>query len=65
MLMPGDLSHNTARRSGSGYGSGLSRRALTTLKMAVLAPIPMANEAMITAVVIEPLFRVRRAYRRS
>ena len=41
MLMPGDRSHSTARRSGSGYGSGFSSSALTTLKIAVLAPMPM------------------------
>jgi len=47
--MPGDRSHSTASRSGSGYGSGLSSSALTTLKIAVLAPMPMARDAMITA----------------
>ena len=49
MLMPGDRSHSTASRSGSGYGSGLSSSALTTLKMAVLAPMPMASETTITS----------------
>ena len=34
MLMPGDRSHSTASRSGSGYGSGFSSSALTTLKIA-------------------------------
>ena len=50
MLMPGDRSHSTARRSGSGYGSGFSSSALTTLKIAVLAPMPMPSEATITNV---------------
>ena len=50
MLIPGDRSHRIARRSGSGYGSGLSRSALTTLKIAVLAPMPIASEATITKV---------------
>ena len=50
MLMPGDRSQSTARRSGSGYGSGFSSSALTTLKIAVLAPMPMASEATITKV---------------
>jgi hypothetical protein len=49
MLMPGDRSHRTARRSGSGYGSGFRSSALTTLKMAVLAPMPMASDAMMTS----------------
>ena len=43
MLMPGDRSHRTASRSGSGYGSGFSSSALTTLKIAVLAPMPIAE----------------------
>jgi hypothetical protein len=30
-------------RSGSGYGSGRSTTALTTLKMAVVAPMPSAS----------------------
>ena len=47
MLMPGDRSHNTVNRSGSGYGSGLSKSALTTLKTAVFAPIPIASDATI------------------
>jgi hypothetical protein len=50
MLIPGERSHNTASRSGSGYGSGFSSSALTTLKMAVLAPMPIASEATMTNV---------------
>jgi hypothetical protein len=38
------------RRSGSGYGNGLSRRASATLKTAVLAPIPTASESTMTSV---------------
>ena len=34
---------NCTRRSGSGYGSGRSMTALTTLKMAALAPMPSAS----------------------
>ena len=44
MLMPGDRSHSTASRSGSGYRSGLSSSALTTLKMAVLAPMAITSD---------------------
>ena len=47
--MPGERSHSTASRSGSGYGSGSSNSALTTLKIALLAPMPMASEPTITA----------------
>ena len=36
--------------SGVGYGSGFSSSALTTLKIAVLAPMPMASEATMTSV---------------
>ena len=50
MLMPGDRSHSTASRSGSGYGSGFSSSALTTLKIAVLAPMPIASDATMTSV---------------
>ena len=50
MLIPGDRSHSTASRSGSGYGSGFSSSALTTLKIAVLAPMPIASDATMTNV---------------
>ena len=36
-------------RSGAGNGSGRSRTALTTEKMAVLAPMPSASATMATA----------------
>jgi CheY-like chemotaxis protein len=39
-----------ARRSGSRKGSGRSSTALTTLKMAVFAPMPSANVRMTTPV---------------
>ena len=50
MLMPGDRSHRITSRSGSGYGSGSSISAFTTLKMAVFAPMPIASEATMTSV---------------
>jgi hypothetical protein len=57
MLIPGERSHSTARRSGSGYGSGRNISALTTLKTAVLAPIPIASDATMTKV--SPALRLR------
>ena len=36
-------SHSITRCSGSGYGSGLSNTPLTTLKIAVFAPMPRAS----------------------
>ncbi len=42
--------HTTARRSGSGYPRGLSSTALTTLKMAVLEPMPSASVATAASV---------------
>ena len=50
ILMPGFLIQMTARRSGSGYGSGLMSSALMTLNMAVLAPMPTASDATMTNV---------------
>jgi hypothetical protein len=50
MLMPGDRSHSTTSRSGSGHGSGFSSSALTTLKIAVLAPMPIASDTTMTEV---------------
>ena len=61
MLMPGFLIQITARRSGSGYGSGSRSSALTTLKMAVLAPMPMASDATMTNVRPGERRRVRKA----
>src|SRR5262249_29168697 len=65
MFTPGERNHRTAKRSGSGYGSGRSSRAFTTLKIAVFAPIPMASETTITAVRAGVFTRVRTAYRIS
>src|ERR1035438_8435408 len=52
-------------RSGWGYGSGWSRTAFTTEKMAVLAPMPSASA--VTAVAVNPGLRLskRQAYCRS
>ncbi|MBV8812760.1 MAG: hypothetical protein JO033_29155 [Acidobacteriaceae bacterium] len=50
MPIPGEWSQMTASRSGCGYGSGRSSRAFTTLKIALLAPIPIAREIIIAAV---------------
>lgn len=45
-----------ARRDGSAYGSGRSMTAFTTLKIAVLAPMPSAS--VMSAVIAKPgLFR--------
>ena len=49
------------RRDGSGYGSGLRMTALTTLKMAVFAPIPSASVSMVTSVYAGLLRRCRTA----
>ena len=52
-------------RSGCGKGRGFKRTALTTLKMAVLAPIPTAST--MTAAAVKPglLARPRRPWRMS
>src|ERR1700761_3784045 len=52
-------------RSASGYVRGLSRTVLTTVKMAVLVPMPRARAAM--AAMVKPGFlkRLRREYLRS
>ena len=39
--------HTLSTRSGSGYGRGLSSTPLTTLKIAVLAPMPNARVSTI------------------
>ena len=46
---------NMTRRSGSGNGTGLSRTALTTEKMAVFAPMPSASAATAASVNAEAL----------
>ena len=69
-VMPGNPSaggtcQTNVSQSGSGYGSGRSSTALTTLKMAVLAPMPSARTRI--AAIAKPgrLRRTRTAYRRS
>jgi hypothetical protein len=46
----GPLQINWTIRLGSGYGSGFNRTAFTTVKMAVLAPMPSASVRTATAV---------------
>ena len=48
----GLLSHTRISRSGSAHGSGRSMTALTTEKMAVVAPTPSAS--VITATAVKP-----------
>ena len=43
MLSPGARCQTATSRSGSWYGSGFSNTPYTTLKIAVLAPIPNAS----------------------
>src|SRR5216117_589624 len=43
-------SHNVTTRSGSGYGSGLSRTPWMMLNIAVFAPMPSASVSTATAV---------------
>jgi len=52
-------------RSGCGQGSGASKTALTSEKMAVLAPMPSARA--VTATVVNPglLVKTRREWHRS
>jgi len=49
MLRPGDRFQRMTNRSAFAYGRGLRSRACTTLKMAVLAPMPSASESTATA----------------
>src|SRR5215472_2657368 len=44
----GELSMSWTMRSGSGYGRGFSKTAFTTVKMAVLAPMPSASVRTVT-----------------
>ena len=50
MLPSGKARVRTTILSASGYGRGRSSTALTTVKMAVLAPIPSASVSTATAV---------------
>jgi hypothetical protein len=56
-LRAGSRSTIRTKRSLSGYGSGRSNTALTTLKTAVVAPIPSAS--VTTAAVANPGLRAR------
>ncbi len=57
--------HTTVSRSGSRYGSGRSKAALSTLKIAALAPIPSAMVATAVTVKLGFFRSVRAAYPRS
>ena len=61
----GRVSHSATSRSGALYGSGRSSTALTTLKMAVLAPMPIARVKVTTAVKPGCFLNSLRACRRS
>jgi len=52
-------------RSASLYGSGRNKRALITLKIVVLAPIPSARETTATKVIPGVFQSIRMPYRRS
>jgi hypothetical protein len=49
---PGAVCQSASKRSGSRYGSGLSKTAFTTLNIAVFAPIPSASVS--TAIAVTP-----------
>jgi hypothetical protein len=55
---PSDTWNSATRLSGSAYGNGFSNTPLTTLKMAVLAPMPSAR--VTTATAANPGLRQRR-----
>ena len=65
MLTPGAVCHSPTSRSGSGKGSGFSRTPLTTLKMAVLAPMPSASVTSVARVKAGVRSRRRAACRTS
>ncbi len=64
MPSPGAVCHTPTSRSASSNGSGLSRTPRTTLKMAVLAPMPSASVKMAISVNMGARRR-RRATRRG
>src|SRR5665647_3374278 len=64
-LRGGTVSPTFISRSGWGKGSGRRSSALTALKIAVLAPIPIASVRMATAVNAGARRKVRRAKRAS
>jgi hypothetical protein len=54
------LLHTITRRSGASYGSGVSSTALTTLKIADVAPIP--SDSVTSAAAAKPgLFHNQRS----
>jgi hypothetical protein len=59
---PGGFSSTRTIRSASAYGSGFSRAESTKLKIAVLAPIPMASVSSETMVNPGLFASVRQAY---
>src|SRR6266542_858000 len=65
MLSPGARCQTPTRRSGSGNGSGFSSTPYTTLKIAVLAPIPNARVRTATAAKPGCFRSMRAAQRRS
>ena len=65
MSTPGAVCQSPTRRSASGNGSGFRSTLLTTLKMAVLAPIPSARVTSVASVKAGVRSRRRAAYRTS
>jgi len=59
MLSPGAVSQTPTSLSGSGYGSGFSKTVLTTLNIAVFAPIPTASVISVTVVNIGERINLR------
>jgi hypothetical protein len=59
------IPENVTTVAGSRTGGGLSHKALTIVKTAVLAPIAMARVATAAAVVLRSERRDRKAYRNS
>jgi hypothetical protein len=55
----------TTSRSASGYGSGLTSIACTTLNSAVVDPMPTASAAMVQIVKSGVRNNTRRPWRRS
>jgi hypothetical protein len=65
MPRPGDRFQRIARRPASRYGSGSMSSALTTLKIAVFAPMPSASEAIAASATPGAARNERIAYRTS
>jgi hypothetical protein len=64
-LLRGCVSYNCTRVCGSTNGSGRRSTPLTTLKIAVLAPIPIGIVAIAATVKARALPQLRSAKRRS